>query len=87
MNEPIFRDDLFENASADWVESNVDEHFRQRYLPGDGPIFCETLMTVHGTTDTAAALDLICGPWDWWEHGRIADFTANADGSTDQIWV
>ena len=42
-------------------------------------------MTVHGTTDADAAIALICGPWDWWEHGRITDYTTNPDGSSDQM--
>jgi hypothetical protein len=85
MDQQNFRDDLFDNATGDWVQSHLDEHFRQSYLREEGPIYCETLMTVHGTTDSDAAIALICGPWDWWEHGEIADFTANADGSSDQV--
>jgi hypothetical protein len=85
MDQLNFRDDLFDNAAGDWVQSHLDEHFRQRYLHEEGPIYCETLMTVHGTTDADAAIALICGPWDWWEHGRITDFTTNEDGSSDQI--
>jgi len=85
MDQPIFRDDLFDNSAGDWVDSYSDEHFRQRYLRQKGPIVCETVMTVHRTTNTAAAVGLICGPWDWWDHGRITDFTSNADGSSDQI--
>jgi hypothetical protein len=85
MDELNFRDDLFDDPTGDWVQSHSDEHFRQRYLRSEGPIYCETLMTVHGTMEAGAAIALICGPWDWWEHGRIADFTANDDGSSDQI--
>src|SRR4051812_5942030 len=85
MNQPAFRDDLFDRSEGDWVHSYSDAHFRQRYLREHGPIICETLMTVHGTTDCDSALDLICGAWDWWEHGRITGFTRNADGSSDQI--
>jgi|HubBroStandDraft_6_1064221.scaffolds.fasta_scaffold486788_1 hypothetical protein len=89
MDQPNFVDDLFDNPAGDWVQSHADENFQQRYLRQDGPIYCETLMTVHGANgvppDANAAIDLICGPWDWWEHGRIADFTGNADGSSDQI--
>jgi hypothetical protein len=85
MDQPNFRDDLFDNSAGDWVESHVDEHFEQRYLNEEGPIYCETLMTVHGATDSDAAIGLICGPWEWWEHGRITDFTAHEDGSSDQI--
>jgi hypothetical protein len=77
MDQQNFRDDLFDNATGDWVQSHLDEHFRQSYLREEGPIYCETLMTVHGTTDADAAIALICGPWDWWEHGRITDFTTN----------
>ena len=85
MDDLHFRDDLFDNASGDWVQSHSDEHFQQRYLRNEGPIFCETLMTVHARLDSSAAINLICGPWDWWEHGRITDFTVNPDGSSDQI--
>jgi hypothetical protein len=85
MDQQNFRDDLFDNPTGDWVQSHLDEHFQQRYLDADGPIYCETLMTVHGTTDAELALSLITGPWDWWEHGNIADFTTNEDGSTDQV--
>ena len=85
MEQPNFRDDLFDNSAGDWVQTHLDEHFRQRYLRQEGPIYCESLMTVHGTMDADAAIGLICGPWDWWDHGRITDFTANEDGSSDQI--
>lgn len=85
MDQQNLRDDLFDNPTGDWVQSHLDEHFQQRYLDSEGPIYCETLMTVHGTTDADAAIALITGPWDWWEHGRIADYTINEDGSSDQI--
>ena len=85
MDQHNFRDDLFDSATGNWVQSHLDEHFRQSYLREEGPIYSETLMTVHGTTDADAAIALICGPWDWWEHGRITDFTTNGDGSSDQI--
>lgn len=85
MGELNFRDDLFDNPKGEWVESHSDLHFRQRYLREGGPIYCETLMTVHDTTDIRAAIELIRGPWDWWEHGRITDFRRNEDGSTDQV--
>ena len=85
MDQPIFRDDLFDNGGGDWVQSYSDEHFRQRYLRNDGPIYCETLMTVRGTSGADAAIALIRGRWDWWEHGRVTGFTTNADGSSDQI--
>jgi hypothetical protein len=79
-----FRDDLFDSPAGDWVESFSDAHFRQRYLHEKSLIYCETLMTVHGTTDIEPAVALIRGPWDWWEHGRITGFAVNDDGSTDQ---
>src|SRR5882672_10682275 len=85
MDQMNFRDDLFDNPTGDWVRSHLDEHFQQSYLREEGPIYCETLMTVHWTTDADAAIALICGPWDWWEHVRITDFTTNGDGSSDQI--
>lgn len=85
MGKLKYRDDLFDDPAYDWVHSHTDEHFRQRHLRQEGAIYCETLMTAHGTTDVAAAIGLICGPWDWWEHGQIADFVANGDGSSDQI--
>jgi hypothetical protein len=85
MDQRNFRDDLFDNAAGEWVQSHIDEHFRQRYLREEGPIYCETLMTIHGTTDADVAITLIRGPWDWWEHGRITDFTINGDGSSDQV--
>ena len=85
MDQLTFRDDLFDNPDSDWVESHSDEHFRQRYLSEAGAIYCETLMTVHRTTDTDEAIALIRGPWDWWEHGRITGFTTGADGSSDQV--
>lgn len=81
----IFRDDVFGNSSLNWVHNHVDEHFEQRHLGDEYPIYCETLMTVPGTTNPDAAVALICGPWDWWEHGHIADFVGNNDGSSDQI--
>jgi hypothetical protein len=80
-----FADELFENPTLDWVHMEIDEHFRQRHLREDHPIYCETQMTVHGAGVMDEAIDLISGPWDWWEHGHIADFTRNDDGSSDQI--
>ena len=80
-----FRDDLFDNPGREWVQSFSDEHFQQRHLLEEGAIFCETLMIAHRTTDADKAVALIRGPWDWWEHGRITDFVANGDGSSDQI--
>lgn len=84
MDQPIFNDALFEDPACGWVESYTDVHFRQRHLDRKGPIVCETLMTVHGSTDTDIAISLICGPWDWWDHGTIADFRLNPDGSSHQ---
>ncbi len=80
-----FRDALFENSSADWFDSYSDEHFRQRYLLHEELIYCETLMSISGTTSVDTVVDLIRGPWDWWDHGAITDFVANSDGSSDQI--
>ena len=85
MNDPNFRDDLFDDSPGEWVDGYRDDHFRQRYLRGEGPIYCETVMTVRKSTDYDAAIRLIRGPWDWWQHGRITDFTTNPDGSSDQI--
>jgi hypothetical protein len=82
---PVFQDDIFDTRPADWIVSHSDEHFTQRYLQGENLIYCETLMTVRGTTDTEAGVAMVMGPWDWWEHGRITDFTRNEDGSTYQI--
>jgi hypothetical protein len=84
--EPLtFRDDLFDNPTGDWIQSYSDMHFRQRYLHQDGAIYCETLMTVHAPAAVDSAIELISGPWDWWEHGRITGFTRNPDGSSDQV--
>jgi hypothetical protein len=41
-------------------------------------------MTVKGSMDLNRAIELLCGPWDWWSHGRVTGFTRNGDGSTDQ---
>jgi hypothetical protein len=85
MNKLNFRDDVFEDSALDWVYGDSDDHFSQRHLREEDPIYSETLMTVHGTRDTDSAIALICGPWDWWEHGRITDFAKNGDGSSDQV--
>jgi hypothetical protein len=85
MERPRLRDDVFDAPGRDWAETQVDEHFTQRYLRDESLIFCETLMRVPKTTDIGAAAALIMGPWDWWEHGGITDFKVNEDGSTDQI--
>src|SRR5262245_35084543 len=85
MEQLKYLDDQFDNPKGKWVETPVNEHVTQRYLDEPGLIICETLMTVHGTTDLQPAIDLIDGPWDWWDHGRITDFVRNADGSSDQI--
>jgi hypothetical protein len=84
--EPLkYLDHVFDDPTHKWVDIPVNEHFRQRELDERGSIVCETLLTVHGNTDMQPAIDLIDGPWDWWEHGRIADFVRNLDGSSDQI--
>jgi hypothetical protein len=80
-----YMDDEFDNPTGKWIETPINEHFWQRHVDDATIIVCETIMTVHGTTDLQPAIDLICGPWDWWEHGRITDFVSNADGSSDQI--
>jgi hypothetical protein len=80
-----FRDDLFDDSGREWVRSFSDEHFQQRHLLEQGTIFCETLMTVRRTTDADAAVALIRGPWDWWQHGRLTGFISNGDGSSDQM--
>jgi hypothetical protein len=85
MEQLSYLDDQFDNPALKWVETQVNEHFWQRHLDDAKIIVCETVMTVHGTTDQQPAIDLIGGPWDWWEHGRITDFVRNADGSSDQI--
>jgi hypothetical protein len=85
MDQLNFRDDLFDTPAGEWVHSYSDDHFRQRYLRQDGPIYCETVMIAHGTTDLDAAITLISGPWDWWDHGRISNFTINEDQSSDQV--
>jgi hypothetical protein len=85
MGVPVFHDDWFDNLRDDWVQSYSDPHFQQRYLHQDGAIYCETLMTVHAGDVAGDAMTLICGPWDWWEHGHIADFAANTDGTSDQV--
>src|SRR5437763_4706706 len=84
MDQPSFRDDLFDTPASDWVESYSDEHFQQRYLRRDGPIFCETVMRVRGAS-ADKAIALIRGPWGWWAHGRVTGFRTNADGSSDQM--
>jgi hypothetical protein len=80
-----FRDDLFDNPAANWVHEKINEHFTHRYLDEKGPIICETLLTVHGRSDIDEAVKLLNGPWDWWEHGNIADFTINPDGVSHQV--
>ena len=42
MDQHNFRDKLFDDGALDWVLSFSDEHFRQRYLREEGPIYCET---------------------------------------------
>lgn len=85
MTHVNLRDDVFDHPDGEWRHIHADEHFTQRFRRETGPpIWCETLMTVPGVTTVDAALSLICGPWNWWEHGNIAGFTRNADGSSDQ---
>ncbi len=81
---PEFRDDVFDHPSGEWLHIYIDQHFTQRFRHTRGPLWCETVMTVHGTTDVDAAVSLIGGPWDWWEHGQIAGFFRNPDGTSDQ---
>lgn len=81
---PVFRDEIFDHPSGEWVQIEIDQHFTQRFRHTPGPYWCETVMTVHGIADVEAAVQLIYGPWDWWEHGHIAGFTRNPDGSVDQ---
>jgi hypothetical protein len=89
MHALNFRDELFDNPAANWAHEKINEHFTHRYLDEKGPIFCETLLTVHGRPDIEEAIDeavaLINGPWYWWEHGNIADFTINPDGVSHQV--
>ena len=80
-----YRDDLFDTLPGAWVHEQITPHFRHSYLDHKGPIICETLLTIHGRTDIEQAVELISGPWHWWEHGRIADFTLLPDGSSHQV--
>lgn len=84
MGQLSFRDDLFDDPARNWGQKHIDERFRHRYLHQKGAIHCETVMVVPGLVDTNAAIDLICGPWNWWKHGRTTGFATNRDGSSDQ---
>ena len=83
MCQLSFRDDKFEQPGT-WEQLPGDAHFHQRFLDGEKLIYCETIMTVHGTSDIDAAITRIRGPWDWWEHGRTTDFVIHKDGSHEQ---
>ncbi len=66
-----------------WTTKAAPARFTQRHLDGEPLIFCETVMSVHGSLETA--VNLIRGPWQWWRSGRITGYHVNADGSSDQV--
>lgn len=70
-------DHIFEDSTLNWISRQPGPEYVQRHLPGRGPIICETVLTIPGSTHIDDALPLILGPWDWWLQGRARNFTPN----------
>jgi hypothetical protein len=81
---PRFCDQRFDEG-GNWVSLPAHDGFAHRYLRGLPVVTCETIMTTSGTA--ARAIELLRGPWDWWDRGRTDGFELLKDGSTDQVLV
>ncbi len=76
-----YRDEEFDKE-AGWIQFHRDDRFEQRFLDKDCLMYCETLL--HVQCSVGEAIDLLRGPWSWWDHGRSIDFHMNGDRSSDQ---
>lgn len=70
---------------GDWMILPEHGGFSHRYLRRSPVIVCETVMATRG--DPAAAMELLRGPWDWWDRGGAFAFQTLEDGATDQVLV
>jgi hypothetical protein len=81
---PRFCDHRFEEE-GNWTVLPSHDGFRHRYLRGSPVVVCETVMSTPG--EAHRALELLRGPWDWWDRGEACAFEVLKDGSTDQMLV
>ena len=78
-----FEDQRF--ASADWTLYYADAHFAQRYHHEEGGrLYCETLLALRSTT-AEPVIELLRGPWSWWDHGRVLEYRELPDGGSEQV--
>lgn len=87
MTDLQFRDSLFDERGS-WRPFYKDERFEQRYRVIDDVMFSETLLTVRATA--SAVVSLLQQSWDWWAHGKVANYARHPDGSSEMdfkpIW-
>lgn len=80
MSEVNLNDEKFDRGS-NWTHFYKDERFDQRFLIEGDAFFAETLMTVRSSRD--AALSMLRGSWNWWDHGSSLGFRSNSDMSCE----
>ncbi|MDA1016510.1 MAG: hypothetical protein O3A00_18900 [Planctomycetota bacterium] len=80
----VFHDAVFDHDER-WITLFDGERFQQRYFI-DGPLmFTETTTSIRASVD--AVRDAICGPWDWWHHGRCENRQVRNDGKVEyDLW-
>jgi hypothetical protein len=81
---PRFCDHRFQEG-GNWIALPEHDGFRHRYLRGSPAVVCETVMSTPG--EAARAMELLRGPWDWWDQGRTCGFEVLKDGTTDQVLI
>ena len=79
---PRYCDERF-RAEGNWRSLPEHDGFQLRYLSDPAVVVCETLMSSRGKAKDA--LELLRGPWDWWDRGGISGFEILPDGATDQV--
>ena len=82
MTQFKYEDARFDDP-AGWVRFDQNPRMVQRYIPHRKLIYCETILATRGSMEDAVRL--LRGAWEWWHHGRSADFHLNPDGSTSQM--
>jgi hypothetical protein len=76
-----FADELFgAGLQADYYR---DGHFQQSYLHRNGRLYCETLMVLRCPAEPA--VEMVRGPWTWWDGGKVTGFRRLADESSLQV--
>lgn len=80
----MFHEAVFDQDER-WISLFTDDRFQQRYFVDGLAMFTETSASIRAPVD--AVKDAICGPWDWWKHGRYRNRRVNAEGRIEyDLW-